>query len=67
MLLSTPSLLHKPIMYLLSLDDQVLQFGKLVSTSNTYEPVAPGNPRKPVTLTTDQPLLWSMGIRKEGE
>ncbi|KAL7373202.1 hypothetical protein ABVT39_001119 [Epinephelus coioides] len=50
-----------------NLNNQVLQFGKLVSTSNTYEPVAPGNPRKPVTVTTDQPLLWSMGIRKDGE
>ncbi|KAI9542735.1 cAMP-dependent protein kinase subunit [Dissostichus eleginoides] len=50
-----------------NLNDNVLQFGKLVSTSNTYEPVAPGNPRKPVTVTTDQPLLWSMGICKEEE
>ncbi|KAF3836021.1 hypothetical protein F7725_028579, partial [Dissostichus mawsoni] len=41
-----------------NLNDKVLQFGKLVSTSNTYKPVAPGNPRKPVTVTTDQPLLW---------
>lgn len=48
-------------------DNQVLQFGKLVSTSNTYEPVAQGNPRKPVTVTTDQPLLWSMGIWRNGE
>ncbi|KAG7282578.1 hypothetical protein CRUP_018697 [Coryphaenoides rupestris] len=43
----------------------ILQFGKLVSTSNTYEPVAAGNPRKPVTVTTDQPLLWSMGIGQD--
>nr|CBN81857.1 Thiamin pyrophosphokinase 1 [Dicentrarchus labrax] len=50
-----------------NLNNQVLQFGKLVSTSNTYEPVAPGNPRKSVTVTTDQPLLWSMGIRKDGK
>ncbi|CAJ1082343.1 thiamin pyrophosphokinase 1 isoform X2 [Xyrichtys novacula] len=50
-----------------NLNNQVLQFGKLVSTSNAYEPVAPGNPRKPVTVTTDQPLLWSMGIYKDGE
>lgn len=50
-----------------NLDDQVLQFGKLVSTSNTYEPTAPGHPRKPVTVTTDQPLLWSMGICKNGK
>lgn len=49
-----------------NLDDQVLQFGKLVSTSNTYQPVAPGDARKPVTVTTDQPLLWSMGIAKDG-
>ncbi|XP_074550030.1 thiamine pyrophosphokinase 1 isoform X1 [Halichoeres trimaculatus] len=50
-----------------NLDNQVLQFGKLVSTSNTYEPGTPGTPRKPVTVTTDQPLLWSMGISKNGE
>lgn len=50
-----------------NLNNQVLQFGKLVSTSNTYEPVAQGNPRKPVTVTTDQPLLWSMGIWRNGE
>lgn len=53
--------------FLVCPDNQVLQFGKLVSTSNTYERVAPGNPRKPVTVTTDRPLLWSMGIRKVGE
>lgn len=46
-------------------DNQVLQFGKLVSTSNTYESVDPGHLRKLVTVTTDQPLLWSMGILKE--
>uniref|UniRef100_A0A3Q2Q991 Thiamine pyrophosphokinase n=1 Tax=Fundulus heteroclitus TaxID=8078 RepID=A0A3Q2Q991_FUNHE len=50
-----------------NLNDQVLQFGKLVSTSNTYEPTAPGKPRKPVTVTTDQPLLWSMGILIDGK
>ncbi|XP_068565858.1 thiamine pyrophosphokinase 1 isoform X4 [Cebidichthys violaceus] len=49
-----------------NLNNQVLQFGKLVSTSNTYEPVVPGNPKKPVTVTTDQPLLWSMGICEDG-
>ncbi|XP_041670520.1 thiamin pyrophosphokinase 1 [Cheilinus undulatus] len=50
-----------------NLNNQVLQFGILISTSNTYEPVEPGNPRKPVTVTTDQPLLWSMGIHGDGE
>ncbi|XP_077480141.1 thiamine pyrophosphokinase 1 isoform X2 [Stigmatopora argus] len=43
-----------------NLNNQVLQFGKLVSTSNTYESVSPGQPRKCVTISTDQPLLWSM-------
>ncbi|XP_034562526.1 thiamin pyrophosphokinase 1 isoform X2 [Notolabrus celidotus] len=46
-----------------NLNNHVLQFGKLVSTSNAYEPVPPGSPRRPVTVTTDQPLLWSMGIQ----
>nr|XP_046211478.1 thiamin pyrophosphokinase 1-like [Oncorhynchus gorbuscha] len=45
-----------------NLDNQVLQFGRLVSTFNTYEPVSQGNQRKPVIVTTDQPLLWCMGI-----
>lgn len=52
---------------LLCPDNDVLQFGKLVSTSNTYEPTDPRKPRKAVTVTTDQPLLWSMGIGKNGE
>ncbi|XP_061777947.1 thiamin pyrophosphokinase 1 isoform X2 [Nerophis ophidion] len=50
-----------------NLDNQVLQFGKLVSTSNTYQPVCPGEARKCVTVTTEQPLLWSMGIHRELE
>ncbi|CAN9506158.1 unnamed protein product [Ophioblennius macclurei] len=50
-----------------NLDNQVLQFGKLVSTSNTYEPTDPGKPRKPVMVTTDQPLLWSMSILKTAQ
>ncbi|KAM6900537.1 thiamine pyrophosphokinase 1 [Xenentodon cancila] len=45
-----------------NLDNHILQFGKLVSTSNTFEDPGDGNPRKAVTVTTDQPLLWSMGI-----
>lgn len=45
-----------------NLNNQVLEFGKLVSTSNTYEPRDPSEERKLVTVTSDKPLLWSMGI-----
>uniref|UniRef100_A0A8C9SD46 Thiamine pyrophosphokinase n=1 Tax=Scleropages formosus TaxID=113540 RepID=A0A8C9SD46_SCLFO len=48
-----------------NLDHQVLQFGKLVSTSNTYEPHGADEGRKLVTVKSDQPLLWSMGIRRK--
>ncbi|KAL7840820.1 hypothetical protein AOLI_G00261430 [Acnodon oligacanthus] len=47
-----------------NLDNTVLEFGKLVSTSNTYEDRGDEQGRKPVTITTDRPLLWSMGIKK---
>ncbi|MCJ8745748.1 hypothetical protein PDJAM_G00134100 [Pangasius djambal] len=48
-----------------NLDNQELGFGKLVSTSNTYEELDAKEERKPVTISTDRPLLWTMGIKTE--
>ncbi|RVE58861.1 hypothetical protein OJAV_G00198870 [Oryzias javanicus] len=50
-----------------NLNNQILKFGSLVSTSNSFEATPPGNPRKPITVTTDQPLLWTMAVHKSGE
>uniref|UniRef100_A0A8B9M315 Thiamin pyrophosphokinase 1 n=1 Tax=Astyanax mexicanus TaxID=7994 RepID=A0A8B9M315_ASTMX len=47
-----------------NLEETELAFGKLVSTSNTYEDHDPQEGRKAVTIKTDRPLLWSMGIKK---
>uniref|UniRef100_A0A4W4H7V8 Thiamine pyrophosphokinase n=1 Tax=Electrophorus electricus TaxID=8005 RepID=A0A4W4H7V8_ELEEL len=48
-----------------NLDQDVLEFGKLVSTSNTYEEHDPQQGRNPVRVFTDRPLLWSMGIKEQ--
>ncbi|XP_064202192.1 thiamin pyrophosphokinase 1 [Anguilla rostrata] len=48
-----------------NLEKQLLQFGTLVSTSNAYEEHDPAEGRRPVTVWTDQPLVWSMGIRRK--
>nr|XP_054751529.1 thiamin pyrophosphokinase 1-like [Lytechinus pictus] len=41
-----------------NLENQSMKFGGLVSTSNSYAPDA-----QEVTVSTEQPLLWTMGIQ----
>ncbi|XP_071492977.1 thiamine pyrophosphokinase 1-like [Diadema antillarum] len=41
-----------------NIENQSMQYGGLISTSNTYAPQAGA-----VTVATDQPLLWTMGIK----
>lgn len=38
------------------LDNATLQFGSLVSSSNTYDNCSE------VTINTDSPVIWTMGI-----
>ncbi|XP_038058379.1 thiamin pyrophosphokinase 1-like [Patiria miniata] len=45
-----------------NLDHQPMQFGGLISTSNTYAEGA-----EKVTVQTDQPLFWTMGFKDDDQ
>ncbi|KAK3876793.1 hypothetical protein Pcinc_018451 [Petrolisthes cinctipes] len=45
-----------------NLADQMLEFGTLVSTSNTYDPTHHGQ----IYITTSHPCLWTMGWETRG-
>lgn len=46
-----------------NLNETILEFGGIVSTSNTYEL----NSSKNVHVSTNKPLLWSMGLSNSDE
>ena len=49
--------MNEPSRFSVILDKQQLKFGELISTSNTWE-----DETGLVTIETDQPLLWTVGI-----